>query len=72
MSAAAVFDNTGSVYNSTSVIINGRFDVDAYRAYSPLYLPITFALSYGTTFASYTAVFVHTWRKRGSLSIVSN
>lgn len=62
MSAPLVFDNTGSVYDSGSVIINGTFSVDAYKAYSPLYMPITFALAYGVTFASYTSVFVHTWR----------
>ena len=69
MSAPLVFDNTGSVYASGSIIINGTFSLDAYKAYTPLYMPITFALAYGVTFASYTSVFVHTWCRYTSLIV---
>ncbi|KAG8831066.1 hypothetical protein FRC18_007173 [Serendipita sp. 400] len=60
ISAPWSFDNTGSIYNSTRVIIDGQFDPVAFREYSPLYIPTAFALSYGLSFASLTAITVHT------------
>jgi hypothetical protein len=35
-------------------------DIDKYKAYSPLFLSATFALSYGLSFASITATLMHT------------
>ncbi|KAI1424609.1 OPT family small oligopeptide transporter [Xylaria sp. FL1777] len=54
------FDNTGAVYN-VSRILNDQFllDVDAYHAYSPLYLSTQFALCYGLSFAAVAAVIIH-------------
>jgi len=40
--------------------MNGVFDPVKYVAYSPLFMPITFALSYGAAFASYPALVIHT------------
>lgn len=62
MSAAATFDNTGMYYDATAVIQDGQFNLDLYKSYSPLYMPITFVLFYGVTFASFTSVVVHTYR----------
>ncbi|KAH8120611.1 glutathione transporter [Phellopilus nigrolimitatus] len=72
MSAPLSFDNTGMVYDANSVIQDGAFNEDLYKAYSPLYMPITFVLSYGSTFASFTAVVVHTylWYRRDLVLLV--
>jgi OPT family oligopeptide transporter len=60
------FDNTGAPYNLSAIVTNGNFDQAKYEQYSPLYLPITYAVSYGAIFASYPAVIVHTflWYRR--------
>lgn len=60
ISAPWSFDNTGAVYNSTRVIIDGEFSPEAFREYSPLYISTVFALSYGLSFAALTAITVHT------------
>ncbi|KAI0246238.1 OPT oligopeptide transporter protein-domain-containing protein [Lactifluus subvellereus] len=41
------FDNTGNIYN-------------AYQSYSPVFLSMSFAIAYGLSFASITAVLMHT------------
>ena len=53
------YDNTGNPYNVTLILTDGRFDEAKYHAYSPLYLPTQFALSYGVAFAAVAAVIVH-------------
>lgn len=63
MSALIPFDNTGMPYDPSIVIVNGTFNVQAYEAYSPLFLPITFIMAYGISFAAMTSVIVHTFRK---------
>ncbi|EKM51789.1 uncharacterized protein PHACADRAFT_262133 [Phanerochaete carnosa HHB-10118-sp] len=56
------FDNTGAIYNVTRIIINNtQFNQEAYEHYSPLFLPTTFAISYGLSFASITATITHTF-----------
>lgn len=40
---------------------DGVLNVTEYQAYSPLYLPPAFALVYGLSFASITAVLVHVY-----------
>ena len=55
------FDNTGAQYNLSAVITNNTFDEAKYQQYSPLFLPLTYAVSYGTIFATYPAVIVHTF-----------
>ncbi|KAL5360526.1 small oligopeptide transporter [Aspergillus floccosus] len=57
---AEVYDRTGQVYDSRRVVSAEKsLDVDAYRTYSPPYLPATFAFVYGLSFASITAVLTH-------------
>ncbi|KAI0319314.1 OPT oligopeptide transporter [Amylostereum chailletii] len=54
------FDNTGAHYNVTRILTaTGEFNEAAYKAYSPLFLPVAFAMSYGLSFASITAIVVH-------------
>lgn len=51
---ADVYDRFGQLYNTTKVITNNFFDQEKYEAYSPPYLPATFAFVYGLSFASIT------------------
>ncbi|VDB85097.1 unnamed protein product [Peniophora sp. CBMAI 1063] len=54
------FDNTAVRYNVTAILTpEGNFDEAAYKAYSPLFIPAVFAISYGLSFASMTAIIVH-------------
>jgi len=55
------FDNTGAQYNLSAVISEKVFDLTKYEQYSPMFLPITYAVTYGTCFAVYPAVLVHTF-----------
>jgi hypothetical protein len=56
------FDNTGKPYNISKVInADMSFNVEAYRAYSPLFLPAFFVIAYGLSFAAITATLTHTF-----------
>ena len=60
ISSRGSFDNTGSRYNVTAIInSDASLNVTAYKAYSPLFLSTTFAISYGLSFASITATLTH-------------
>lgn len=61
ISSTGSYDNTGMPYNVSAIITNGIFDEEKYKAYSPLYISATFAISYGVQFAAFTAVIVHTF-----------
>ncbi|KAF8258596.1 OPT oligopeptide transporter [Lactarius quietus] len=64
--SSRTFDNTGSPYN-VSRIINGdvTFNVEAYKAYSPLFISVSSALSYGVSFAAIASTLTHTlYRKQ--------
>lgn len=59
--SAAVFDNTGHPYNVSRILTpDFLFDAKAYDEYSPVYLPITYVLSYGVQFAALTSLVSHT------------
>jgi len=54
------FDNTGQPYNLSRIInSNATINLEAYKAYSPLFLSTTFAMSYGLSFLSITATITH-------------
>ena len=60
MVSSGSFDNTGNTYNVTRIIDDDTiFNLDAYKAYSPLFISATFAVSYGLSFASITATLTH-------------
>jgi len=62
ISTSISYDNTGKRYKVLRVLDqNFRFDLTKYKAYSPLFLGTTFALAYGLSFATITAVLVHTY-----------
>ena len=55
ISSTHSFDNMGLSYNVSRIIAPDlTLDVDKYHGYSPLFLPTTFAISYGLSFASIT------------------
>jgi hypothetical protein len=59
--SAAVFDNTGHPYDVSRILTpDFLFDQKAYEEYSPVYLPITYVLSYGVQFAALTSLVTHT------------
>ncbi|KAF8195689.1 OPT oligopeptide transporter [Mycena galopus ATCC 62051] len=60
ISSGGSFDNTGATYNVTRILsADSTFDLESYEAYSPLFLSMTFAISYGLSFASITATITH-------------
>jgi hypothetical protein len=60
ISSGGSFDNTGTKYNVTRILTaDATFDEESYKAYSPLFLSTTFAISYGLSFASITATITH-------------
>ncbi|CAK7218725.1 hypothetical protein SBRCBS47491_003608 [Sporothrix bragantina] len=62
MSDSSTYDNTGARYN-VSRVLTPEFTLDeaAYKAYSPLFLSTTFAMSYGLSFAAIAALIVYTY-----------
>jgi uncharacterized protein (DUF486 family) len=54
------YDKFGHVYDIARVLTSdNRFDLEAYNAYSPLFLPATYAMTYLVAFALSTCVIVH-------------
>jgi OPT family small oligopeptide transporter len=65
--SAAVFDNTGNVYDVSKILTSDYvFDRGAYEKYSRVFLPVTYMLSYGMQFAGLAALLTHTgiWHGR--------
>ncbi|KAK5998663.1 Glutathione transporter 1 [Cladobotryum mycophilum] len=62
MLSAAVFDNTGKVYDVSKILTpDFLFDKKAYGTYSRVFLPVTYMLSYGVQFAGLSALLTHTF-----------
>ena len=62
ISSRISFDRFGNSYNVTAIINDdASLNVEKYKAYSPLFLSTTFAISYGLSFASITATITHTF-----------
>ncbi|SZF05222.1 unnamed protein product [Blumeria hordei] len=59
--SSSVFDNTGKIYNVSRILTpDFVFDKESYQQYSPVYLPITYVLSYGLQFAALASLITHT------------
>ena len=57
----SIFDNQGKPYDVTKILTpDFLFDKEAFQKYSPIYLPVTYFLSYGAQFAGLTALLSHT------------
>ncbi|KAI1464959.1 small oligopeptide transporter [Daldinia caldariorum] len=62
MSDSSTYDNTGARYNVSKILTpQVTLDEEAYKAYSPIFISTTFALSYGLSFAAITALIVYTY-----------
>ncbi|KAI0034333.1 OPT oligopeptide transporter [Vararia minispora EC-137] len=60
MMSRSAFDNTGALYNVSMILNeNGTLDIAKYKAYSPIFISMAFAISYGMNFATITATLVH-------------
>lgn len=60
MVTAQTYDNTQHAFNVTRILGSSfTFDIEKYKAYSPLFLPPTLALNYGLSFAALTSAFVY-------------
>ncbi|THC89090.1 hypothetical protein EYZ11_011457 [Aspergillus tanneri] len=60
LTGSDAYDNTGSIYDSRRILDDtGAIDEAKYREYSPIFLPITFALSYGLGFAVLSCLLTH-------------
>jgi len=61
MSTSGSFDNLGNAYNVSRILTpDFSLDLAAYEHYSPLFLSTGFAISYGLSFATITALVSHT------------
>ncbi|KAH9979469.1 OPT oligopeptide transporter protein-domain-containing protein [Lactifluus volemus] len=49
-----------ALYLSQIINADGSFNLEAYQAYSPVFLPLSFAMCYGLSFASIAALLTHT------------
>ncbi|TVY91419.1 Glutathione transporter [Lachnellula willkommii] len=62
LSGSDSYDNTASVYNVSKIVdAHGNFNAEAYENYSSIYMPTTFALGYGISFAVMTCLPVHVY-----------
>ncbi|KAJ6543915.1 OPT oligopeptide transporter [Mycena capillaripes] len=61
LSSFLVFDNTGSPYNTSAVVVDGDFDPVAYEAYSPVFLTSAMCMGYFVAFTFFGAIFTHTF-----------
>jgi len=62
LSGSNSYDNTASVYNVSKIVNSqGNFEPAAYEAYSTIFMPATFALSYGISFAVMSCLPVHVY-----------
>jgi OPT family oligopeptide transporter len=66
--SSQIFDNAGSIYNLSRIINpDGSFNPQAYQAYSPPFLTVSFAIAYGASFAAITALLMHAFLYHGKL-----
>ncbi|KAI1102848.1 small oligopeptide transporter [Jackrogersella minutella] len=62
MSDSSTYDNTGATYDVARILTpEFTLDEEAYKAYSPVFISTTFALSYGLSFAAITSLIVYTY-----------
>ncbi|KAB8246406.1 OPT oligopeptide transporter protein-domain-containing protein [Aspergillus flavus] len=60
--SSSVFDNTGNTYSASKIVNKAsryQLDVAKYEAYSPVFMPVTYALNmFGLSFATLTSLVV--------------
>ena len=64
--SSSTFDNTGALYNVSRVVDKDlNFVLSKYEQYSPMYVSMSYSLTYGLSFAAVTAIIVHTYLYHG-------
>lgn len=59
--SSSIYDNRGKTYNVQNILTpEFLFDEEAFKKYSPIYLPVTYFLAYAVQFAGLTALITHT------------
>ncbi|KAF8262095.1 OPT oligopeptide transporter protein-domain-containing protein [Lactarius quietus] len=59
--SSQTFDNTGIPYNVSRILKDdATFDLDAYKAYSAVFISVSFAIFYCLSFATITSTITHT------------
>ena len=67
MLSESLYDRFGDVYNVTRVLNpNGGFNQTLYDSYSPLFMPLSFSMTYLATFALSSCALVHTMLYHGN------
>jgi hypothetical protein len=62
LSGSNSYDNTANIYNVSKIVdAHGNFEPAAYEAYSTIFMPVTFALGYGISFAVMSCLPVHVY-----------
>ncbi|KAJ5290707.1 uncharacterized protein N7443_010960 [Penicillium atrosanguineum] len=65
--SSSTFDNTGGSYNVSRVVDSASNFVESkYKEYSPMYLSMSYSITYGLSFAAVTAIVLHTYLYNGS------
>ncbi|KAI2706901.1 hypothetical protein DTO013E5_522 [Penicillium roqueforti] len=65
--SSSTFDNTGQSYNVSRVLNSALdFSESKYKEYSPMYISMSYSLTYGLSFAAVTAIVVHTYLYNGT------
>ncbi|KAJ5492416.1 Tetrapeptide transporter OPT1/isp4 [Penicillium expansum] len=65
--SSGTFDNTGSAYKVSRVLNEALdFSESKYKEYSPMYISMSYSLTYGLSFAAVTAIVVHTYLYNGT------
>ncbi|OGE57991.1 hypothetical protein PENARI_c001G09463 [Penicillium arizonense] len=65
--SSGTFDNTGGSYNVSRVVdASSNFVESKYKEYSPMYISMSYSLTYGLSFAAVTAIVVHTYLYNGT------
>jgi hypothetical protein len=66
LTTSGLYDRFGQNYNTTAVIgADHQLDLAAYREYSPVYISVTYAMTFTVAFALTTAAIVHTILHQG-------
>ncbi|PLN86877.1 OPT superfamily oligopeptide transporter [Aspergillus taichungensis] len=64
--SASTYDNTGQHYNVSRVVDPSlNFVQSKYETYSPMYISMSYSLTYGLSFAAVTSIIVHTYLYNG-------
>lgn len=66
ISQNGITDNTGQTYNISRILLpDNTISPEAYESYSPLFLSTSFAVTYGVSFATMSALLSHTYLFHG-------